>query len=347
MDRRVQKDGRKEAESISCLYPEHDYEAEGMKRKRWMIGLLLTGILVSGIPVHAGNQSQAYAEKKNQTHVVILGEDLSEQQKKMVLKYLELSEEELSADNMLTMSGKNLEADMKTDYAPQTILGMDIRLGEPKSGIQVSTDNIQGVTSGTMRNAFLTLGMEDAEVTVAAPYPVSGETALWYAVDGYEKLKGVRLSDQAVNAAWEEVETTGLLEKKTGSDSIAEKLITDIKAKIADGEIKSDDDLKKEMKEQGKKLGLDLTDQDMEPVIELMHHFQQAGLAIGKLAEQAQDIYSQYGTEMIDHPDQAVSSYVKKKASETLQEWADHAGTEIRKTWNSITESIIKKLKEF
>jgi len=309
-----------------------------MGKKWWMICLALAGVLLFGV--------QAHAENQDLKQVVILGEDLSEQQKKTVLNYMELSEEELSSDNLLTISGKNLKEDMKTDYVPQTMLGVEIHSGEAKSGIQVNADNIQGVTAKTMRNAFLTLGMEDVEVTIAAPYPVSGETALWYAIQGYEKLKGTKLSDQAIKTAWQEVETTGLLEKKTGSDSIAEKLITDIKGKIADGEITSDEDLKKEMKEQGQKLGLNLTDQDIAPVIDLMHNFQKAGLAIGKLAEQAQDMYAQYGTEMINHPDKAVSSYVKGKVTDTIQSWISDLGKEMKEAWNAVTESINQKINE-
>ena len=70
--------------------------------------------------------------------------------------------------------------------------------------------------------------MEDANVIVAGPFPLSGTAALVGTFEAYEKLTGKELDESVVDAAMDELVTTGDLEQSIDGDS------NDVEAMIAD-----------------------------------------------------------------------------------------------------------------
>ena len=97
---------------------------------------------------------------------------------------------------------------------------------------------ITKITPDMYRNAATTLGIEHAKITVAAPIPVTGESALagiYYSLE----QNGAKVSDESKELAQEELKTLSQInEENSGkSDYDADKLnvaMTDIKAAVAD-----------------------------------------------------------------------------------------------------------------
>ena len=93
----------------------------------------------------------------------------------------------------------------------RAISSAKVALGEPGSGLKVATINITWVTKEMYANTLLTAGVKDAEVTVAAPFPVSGTAALTGIIKAFETATETKLSPDRVDAATEELIKTSRL----------------------------------------------------------------------------------------------------------------------------------------
>ena len=102
---------------------------------------------------------------------------------------------------------------------------------EAGSGIDVTTENISFCTPDMYKNAFQTAGVDDADIIVAGPFEISGTAALIGAVKAYERISGITISDTVVDAAIDELITTGEIADAGGSKEDAAKLMAYIKAK--------------------------------------------------------------------------------------------------------------------
>lgn len=101
----------------------------------------------------------------------------------------------------------------------------------------VTPQNITKVTADMYRNAAATLGLEHAQITVASPVQVTGESALAGIYYSLEK-NGAKVSQESKNLAQEELTTlAGINEENTGKKNFdADKLnvaLTDIKTAVA------------------------------------------------------------------------------------------------------------------
>ena len=110
----------------------------------------------------------------------------------------------------------------------------------------VTPQNITKITPDMYRNAATTLGIEHAKITVAAPIPVTGESALagiYYSLE----QNGAKVSDESKELAQEELKTLSQIndENSGKSNYDADKLnvaMTDIKTAVADKGNKLTDD---------------------------------------------------------------------------------------------------------
>ena len=80
--------------------------------------------------------------------------------------------------------------------------------GKRGSGITVNTKNITYCTAGMYENALATAGLEDAEVIVAAPTPISGTAALIGAIEAYSVMSGEEIETDLVDGAIHEIVVT-------------------------------------------------------------------------------------------------------------------------------------------
>lgn len=129
----------------------------------------------------------------------------------------------------------------------------------------VTPQNITKVTADMYRNAAATLGLEHAQITVASPVQVTGESALAGIYYSLEK-NGAKVSQESKNLAQEELTTlAGINEENTGKKNFdADKLnvaLTDIKTAVANAKNNkkdlSKDDIQKIVKETLKNYKLD------------------------------------------------------------------------------------------
>lgn len=129
----------------------------------------------------------------------------------------------------------------------------------------VTPQNITKVTADMYRNAAATLGLEHAQITVASPVQVTGESALAGIYYSLEK-NGAKVSQENKNLAQEELTTlAGINEENTGKKNFdADKLnvaLTDIKTAVANAKNNkkdlSKDDIQKIVEETLKNYKLD------------------------------------------------------------------------------------------
>lgn len=129
----------------------------------------------------------------------------------------------------------------------------------------VTPQNITKVTADMYRNAAATLGLEHAQITVASPVQVTGESALAGIYYSLEK-NGAKVSQENKNLAQEELTIlAGINEENTGKKNFdADKLnvaLTDIKTAVANAKNNkqdlSKDDIQKIVEETLKNYKLD------------------------------------------------------------------------------------------
>ena len=128
----------------------------------------------------------------------------------------------------------------------------------------VTPQNITKVTEDMYRNAAVTLGVKHAQITVAAPIPVTGESALagiYYSLED----NGATIPQENKNLAQEELAAlSGINAENTGKEGYdADKLnvaLADIKAAIANAKKNNSnltaDDVRKIVEETLKNYGL-------------------------------------------------------------------------------------------
>lgn len=129
----------------------------------------------------------------------------------------------------------------------------------------VTPQNITKVTADMYRNAAATLGLEHAQIIVASPVKVTGESALAGIYYSLEK-NGAKVSQESKNLAQEELTTlAGINEENAGKKNFdADKLnvaLTDIKTAVANAKNNkkdlSKDDIQKIVEETLKNYKLD------------------------------------------------------------------------------------------
>ena len=131
----------------------------------------------------------------------------------------------------------------------------------------MTPQNITKVTADMYRNAAVTLGLEHAQITVASPIQVTGESALAGIYYSLEK-NGAKVSQESKDLAQEELKTlSGINEENAGKKNFdADKLnvaLTDIKTAVANAKQNnqdlSKDDIRKIVEETLKNYKLDTT----------------------------------------------------------------------------------------
>ncbi|WMC94244.1 DUF1002 domain-containing protein [Kineothrix sp. MB12-C1] len=277
--------------------------------KKWLMilgVLLLTGLF--------GMDASAKEEGKV---VVALGADLTAEQKATVLELMGISEQQLAGYEVVYVTNEQ-EHQYLDEYLSSSVIGsrslssVMLKKGAAGSGVTVTTKNINYCTTGMYRNALLTAGVEDTEIIVAAPTQISGTAALIGAVKGYEKMAGEVISDASLSNALDELITTGELAKaaeNVSSDDI-EKLIAYIKEKVANGELETDEDIRAAVEEGEERFGVTLTKEEVERIVSLMNKLESMGLNSDYLISQAEKLYKKYGTDIVNHADEAISEAV-------------------------------------
>lgn len=269
--------------------------------------IMMLAVLISV----AGFGMTAQAAPKNDT-VVALGADLSAEQRATVLELMGLTEEELAECTVITITNE-VEHRYLDAYIDSSVIGTKslssvvLRKAEEGSGVLVTTKNINYCTTGMYRNALLTAGLEDTEVLVVAPSKMSGTAALIGAVKAYEQVSGEVVSDKVLDTAMDELITTGTIAEGENSEEI-EELIAFVKAKLAAGELESEEDIEAVIEEGEEKFQITLTEEEKQMILDVMKKIKELGLDPEKLLDQAKDLYSKYGDELLNNAQEVVKN---------------------------------------
>ena len=277
--------------------------------KKWLSLLLVMTMLCAGTI-----QAQAAG-----TGVLALGADLSADQRATVLSEMGITEAEAASYETVTITN-----DMEHQYLDES-LGSSV-VGshslssvllipqESGAGLTVETHNINYCTIAMYRNALLTAGVQDAEVIVAAPMPISGTAALIGAVKAYETYSGTTVSDEAINAATDELVLTGELSDELDSEQISD-LIAYLKQQIAEKGLDDPGKLTELVNEASDKMDLKLTDEQVSRIVDLLLKLDNLDIDAGKLASQAKELYDKLDAMGIKLDSEKVGNFVTKLVS--------------------------------
>ena len=253
--------------------------------------------------------------------VVALGADLSEQQRAAVLELMGLTESDLAKCTVISITNA-MEHEYLDAYLDASVIGskslssVKITKAASGSGVIVTTKNINYCTTGMYRNALMTAGMEDTQVLVAAPTPISGTAGLIGALKAYEVMADKEVSDIVLDTALDELITTGELAEsiqgEAGTDEV-EALIAWLKNKIASKELDIGDEqsVRETIAEGEKTFGVSLTETEKSRIIELLKKLDSLGLNADYLIEQAQSLYEKYGLTIVENANEAINEAVE------------------------------------
>ncbi|MCY7021430.1 DUF1002 domain-containing protein [Streptococcus sanguinis] len=198
----------------------------------------------------------------------VLGYSLDESQKQQTLQMLGYNS---SSDSkpLKTMTPEVYSKIMDVANDPSLQLYSSVKIqklggNKPLEVKIVTPQNITKVTEDMYRNAAVTLGVQHAQITVAAPIPVTGESALagiYYSLED----NGATIPQENKNLAQEELAAlSGINAENTGKEGYdADKLnvaLADIKAAVANAKKNNSnltaDDVRKIVEETLKNYGL-------------------------------------------------------------------------------------------
>ena len=288
-----------------------------MKKLKVLLAVLLLIMGVS-ITAHAATAAET---------VVALGADLSAQQRSTVLELMGLTEEDLLDCTVVTITNE-MEHQYLDAYIDPSVIGTKslssvvLRKAEKGHGVLVTTKNINYCTTGMYRNALLTAGLEDTDVLVVGPSKISGTAALIGAVKAYEQMSGESVSDQILDTAMDELITTGKLAEGENSE-VVEELIAFVKAKLAAGELDTDEEIAEAIREGEEKFQISLTEEEKDKILQVMHKIKELGLDPEQLLEQAKDLYKQFGDDLLNNAEAAVKETVKSSVANYFSDFGN------------------------
>lgn len=172
------------------------------------------------------------------TKVVSIGNDLSEAEKKTMLKYFGIADDK--SVQKITVTNKD-EVSHLSSYIPREQIGtrtVSCAYIKPteSGGIKVRTANLQYVTANMIASTLADLGIKNCEVVSACPFVVSGTGALTGIIMAYETATGDKIDESKKDIATQEVVVTKDLAKDIGNVK-AEYVINQAKAEAVQNNI--------------------------------------------------------------------------------------------------------------
>ena len=247
-----------------------DRKKREMKLRKIALFVASTVALFSGIPhVSADTNVQKVIDETYVKPDYVLGYSLDKSQIEQTLSLLNYDSSK-DKEEWKTMTPEIYSSIMNVanDDSLELYSSLKIqKLGKNKAlEVNIVTpQNITKVTADMYRNAAATLGLEHAQIIVASPVQVTGESALAGIYYSLEK-NGAKVSQESKNLAQEELTTlAGINEENAGKKNFdADKLnvaLTDIKTAVANAKNNkkdlSKDDIQKIVEETLKNYKLD------------------------------------------------------------------------------------------
>ena len=264
------------------------------KKIKQYVSMLMVMLMAISAVVFCGAE-KAYAGSFSGGYIS-LGADLTSDEKAKVLALFGVDEKDL--DNYKVVYVTNQEEHQYLDsYISSSQIGNQawssvlITEGKKGSGINVTTKNVIYCTTGMYANALATAGVEDVNVVVAGPFNVSGTAALVGALKAYSEMTGETVDEDVVDAAVDEMVTTGSLEDGTDADNEkVEGMVAYLKEQIANSDNK-DKDLDQIINDAANKFEITLNEDQFNQLKSRLEKLGGLHLDLGSLKSQAQAAY--------------------------------------------------------
>ncbi|MBO0999084.1 DUF1002 domain-containing protein [Bacillus sp. SD075] len=261
---------------------------------------------------------KAFADAAVGEMIVTLGENLTNEQKNMILS-------EMKAPNdveVLTVTNAE-EHEYLGDYIASRLIGTKaisssaITLEEKGTGLKLESKNINWVSDEMYINALATAGVKDASVYVTAPIPVSGTAALTGVIKAYEISADKKIPEDVKQAANEEMVKTAKLGDEIGTEE-ASALVTKIKEEMAANPPANTEEVREVVESSAKDLGIALNDDQVQSLIDLFNKLKELDIdwnAVGDQLTAAKDklshfLESEEGQSFLDKLKEVFSSLI-------------------------------------
>lgn len=279
------------------------------KMNKWVIVTILLCLLLP---------YKAFADAAVGEMIVTLGENLTNEQKNMILS-------EMKAPNdveVLTVTNAE-EHEYLGDYIASRLIGTKaisssaITLEEKGTGLKLESKNINWVSDEMYINALATAGVKDATVYVTAPIPVSGTAALTGVIKAYEISADKKIPEDVKQAANEEMVKTAKLGDEIGTEE-ASALVTKIKEKMAANPPANTEEVREVVESSAKDLGIALNEDQVQSLIDLFNKLKELNIdwnAVGDQLTAAKDklsnfLESEEGQSFLDKLKEVFSSLI-------------------------------------
>ncbi len=228
---------------------------------------------------------------------VSLGADLTDTEKQIVLELLNLDEGSLSGYNVIQITNQE-EHQYLDHYLDRGVIGnralssVMVTTREEGYGIHVITQNISYCTVGMYQSALATAGIKDADVTVVAPFSLSGTAGLLGAIKSYEGLTGQTMDSDQIEVANQELAVASQLGQALDNPARAEQLIGVIKSKVMDNGY-SQEKAEEIIDQTAAEMQVTLSDADRQKILDLMNQVDKLDLNMEDVKRQLSDMYDQ------------------------------------------------------
>ena len=239
-----------------------------MKKRNMIAALLCSACLV------AGSVNLVFADA---TKVVTLGADLSDAQKHTMMKYFNVSADQVQ---ILTVTNQD-EHNHLDNIAPQEQIGshtLSCAYVKPtqSGGIKVRTANLNWVTGNMIATSLSTSGVKNCEVIAACPMEVSGTGALTGIQMAYEKASGEKLDATKTKLANQEIVTTGELADKVGKDQ-ATTVVNQSKMDVIQNDVQNADEIQNIVINVANQNNISVSQDDIDKIVSLLQQIAQQG----------------------------------------------------------------------
>ncbi len=232
-----------------------------MKLKK-ILSVLLCLVMLSSMSLALADSSSSR---------VAIGSDLNEEQINQVYKTFrinrgDVTELTVTNNDERAYLSKSVDASMIGTKAISCIFIEALNEG---SGLNVSTSNISWCTPDTYRNALTTAGITDANVTITAPFSVSGTAALTGIYMAYESITGKKLDETAKQVGSEELAVSSELANEIGDEDTS-AIVNDLKAILDQTRNMSDEELRGTIESIASDYNQNLTEEQIQKLIDLV-----------------------------------------------------------------------------
>lgn len=269
---------------------------------------LFMALIIAGtmyVPASADGLAEIENEDTSYDRYIAFGANLKPKEKATVLSIFGITEADLASYKTIEVTNQD-EHDYLDDYLDAKVIGtralssVMIVKTEEGSGISVSTSNINYCTTGMYCNALVTAGLSDANVTVAAPFNISGTSALVGAIKAYSVMTGEEISEETLDTATDELVTTAEVAENIGDNEKVVELVAAAKQRIFEEELSEESDIKDAVESAADALNINIDDSDVEKLTSMLKKVSEVDIDVNAIKEQASEIYNKLKDKGID-----------------------------------------------